>query len=145
MHEQSVLVTDLMNLGASEFAIEQERRKLRILELLRFKNFRQTIWDKLKQDVNQKFTQNDEIFSHFKNDNLESIDNDTNETNFDQTQHLNLKKIKMHKLQLSRITQINQNSKGDSLYSENTDSNLLGKSNQSSVESVDMNIDIKVI
>lgn len=49
MHEQSVLVTDLINLNASEFAIEKERRKLRILELARFKQFRHSVWDKVRQ------------------------------------------------------------------------------------------------
>lgn len=146
MHEQSVLVTDLMNLDASEFTIEQERRKLRILELSRFKNFRQTIWDKIKQKVDQEFTHHDnQFFPHFKDDNFEpilSIDNCTG-TNIDRTHNLSLKKVKMHKRQLSRATQVTQSSKGDTFYSETTDSILIGKSNQQSL--VEMNIDVKVI
>uniref|UniRef100_A0A1I7S228 FSA_C domain-containing protein n=1 Tax=Bursaphelenchus xylophilus TaxID=6326 RepID=A0A1I7S228_BURXY len=53
MHEQSILVTDLKNCGASEYNIELERRKLRILELARFKQFRLTMLDKLKRKVDQ--------------------------------------------------------------------------------------------
>ncbi|KAI1727267.1 hypothetical protein Ddc_04564 [Ditylenchus destructor] len=60
MHEQSVLVTDLMNLGASEFAIEKERRKLRILELARFKQFRQSVWEKIRQKVHRNRNNTDE-------------------------------------------------------------------------------------
>ncbi|CAD5207349.1 unnamed protein product [Bursaphelenchus okinawaensis] len=54
MHEQSILVTDLINCGASEYHIETERRKLRILELARFKQFRLTMLDKLKRKVDQR-------------------------------------------------------------------------------------------
>ncbi|KAI1727949.1 hypothetical protein DdX_00092 [Ditylenchus destructor] len=60
MHEQSVLVTDLMNLGASEFAIEKERRKLRILELARFKQFRQSVWEKIREKVHRNRNNTDE-------------------------------------------------------------------------------------
>ncbi|KHN73253.1 Uncharacterized protein Tcan_11964, partial [Toxocara canis] len=51
MHEQSVLVTDLMQCRASEPAIEKERRKLRKLELARFKQFRKSVLDKLKRNA----------------------------------------------------------------------------------------------
>lgn len=153
MHEQSVLVTDLMNLGASEFAIEQERRKLRILELSRFKHFRQTIWDKIRQKVDRKFTPHEHFFSHnlnVRDTNFEpslSIGNDVGSTN-DKIQNLSSKKTKMHKRQLSRTIQMSQNSnlKGYNLNLESgvQDLNLLGKFHQSSAESVDMNIDVQV-
>lgn len=51
MHEQSVLVTDLMQCGASEPAIEKERRKLRKLESARFRQFRKSIMEKLKRNA----------------------------------------------------------------------------------------------
>ncbi|KAL3998683.1 Fragile site-associated protein C-terminus family protein [Acanthocheilonema viteae] len=51
MHEQSVLVTDLMQCGASEPAIEKERRTLRKLESARFKQFRKSIIEKLKRNA----------------------------------------------------------------------------------------------
>lgn len=51
MHEQSVLVTDLMQCGASEPAIEKERRTLRKLESARFKQFRNSIIGKLKRNA----------------------------------------------------------------------------------------------
>uniref|UniRef100_A0A915EB37 Bridge-like lipid transfer protein family member 1 C-terminal domain-containing protein n=1 Tax=Ditylenchus dipsaci TaxID=166011 RepID=A0A915EB37_9BILA len=56
MHEQSVLVTDLISHRPrmSELMIEKERRKLRILELVRFKQFRQSMWDKIRQKVNTR-------------------------------------------------------------------------------------------
>lgn len=44
-----MLVADLMGLGASAPSIEVERRKLRVLELMRFKEFRQTMLEKLKR------------------------------------------------------------------------------------------------
>jgi hypothetical protein len=51
IHEQSMLVTDLIHCGTSELTIESERRKLRILELLRFKHFRKTMLEKLRPKV----------------------------------------------------------------------------------------------
>lgn len=51
MHDQSVLVTDLMQCGASEPAIEKERRTLRKLESARFKQFRKSIIEKLKRNA----------------------------------------------------------------------------------------------
>ncbi|MCP9260407.1 DNA mismatch repair protein Msh6 [Dirofilaria immitis] len=51
MHEQSVLVTDLMQCGASEPAIEKERRTLRKLESAWFKQFRKSIIEKLKRNA----------------------------------------------------------------------------------------------
>uniref|UniRef100_A0A1I7VD79 FSA_C domain-containing protein n=1 Tax=Loa loa TaxID=7209 RepID=A0A1I7VD79_LOALO len=51
MHEQSVLVTDLMQCGASEPAIEKERRTLRKLESARFRQFRKSIIEKLKRNA----------------------------------------------------------------------------------------------
>lgn len=47
MHEQSVLVNDLIQCGATEPAIEKERRTLRKLELARFRQFRKSVLDKI--------------------------------------------------------------------------------------------------
>uniref|UniRef100_A0AC35FL02 Uncharacterized protein n=1 Tax=Panagrolaimus sp. PS1159 TaxID=55785 RepID=A0AC35FL02_9BILA len=44
-----MLVADLNSFGASAPSIEVERRKLRVLELMRFKEFRQTMLEKLKR------------------------------------------------------------------------------------------------
>uniref|UniRef100_A0A8L7TDP8 FSA_C domain-containing protein n=1 Tax=Brugia malayi TaxID=6279 RepID=A0A8L7TDP8_BRUMA len=54
MHEQSVLVTDLMQCGASEPAIEKERRTLRKLESARFRQFRKSIIEKLKRNASRQ-------------------------------------------------------------------------------------------
>ncbi|VDN01800.1 unnamed protein product [Thelazia callipaeda] len=51
MHEQSVLVNDLVQCGASEPAIEKERRTLRKLESARFKQFRKSMLEKLKRNA----------------------------------------------------------------------------------------------
>ncbi|VDN37554.1 unnamed protein product [Gongylonema pulchrum] len=51
MHEQSVLVTDLIQCKASEPAIEKERRTLRKLELARFRQFRKSVIEKLKRNA----------------------------------------------------------------------------------------------
>ena len=44
-----MLVADLSSYGASAPSVEVERRKLRVLELMRFKEFRQTMLEKLKR------------------------------------------------------------------------------------------------
>ncbi|KAE9555244.1 hypothetical protein FO519_001495 [Halicephalobus sp. NKZ332] len=49
MHEQSMLVADLSSYGVCAPSVEVERRKLRVLELMRFKEFRQTMLEKLKR------------------------------------------------------------------------------------------------
>uniref|UniRef100_A0A7E4VU99 FSA_C domain-containing protein n=1 Tax=Panagrellus redivivus TaxID=6233 RepID=A0A7E4VU99_PANRE len=49
MHEQSMLVADLSAYGVDAPSVEVERRKLRVLELMRFKEFRQTMLEKLKR------------------------------------------------------------------------------------------------
>lgn len=49
MHEQSVLVLDLMQCHASEATIEKERRKLRRFEMARSKIFRKSVLKKLKR------------------------------------------------------------------------------------------------
>lgn len=54
MHEQSVLVMDLINCNASELEVERERRKLQILELTRFRQFRHSVWDKICQKYTSK-------------------------------------------------------------------------------------------
>ncbi|KAI6182660.1 FSA-C domain-containing protein [Aphelenchoides bicaudatus] len=54
MHEQSVKVTDLINEGKSEYDIEMARNKLRVYELARFKQFRQTMIEKLRPKMAQK-------------------------------------------------------------------------------------------
>uniref|UniRef100_A0A158R4Y4 FSA_C domain-containing protein n=1 Tax=Syphacia muris TaxID=451379 RepID=A0A158R4Y4_9BILA len=50
MHEQSILVMDLMQCGATETTIEQERRKLRKLEVARSQIFRKSVLKRLKHN-----------------------------------------------------------------------------------------------
>lgn len=49
MHEQSLLVTDLISVNANEPTIEKERQKLRQLELMRFKEFRHSMLEKFRK------------------------------------------------------------------------------------------------
>jgi hypothetical protein len=49
MHEQSLLVTDFISCHASEPMIEKERQKLRLLELMRFKEFRHSVLEKFRK------------------------------------------------------------------------------------------------
>uniref|UniRef100_A0A1I7W8X0 FSA_C domain-containing protein n=1 Tax=Heterorhabditis bacteriophora TaxID=37862 RepID=A0A1I7W8X0_HETBA len=49
MHEQSTLVSDLLTCKASEKRLEIERRKLRQYELIRFKEFRRSMIEKLRR------------------------------------------------------------------------------------------------
>lgn len=52
MHEQSTLVSDLVACKASEKRIEAERKKLRQYELIRFKEFRRSMIEKIRRRKN---------------------------------------------------------------------------------------------
>ncbi|EPB75014.1 hypothetical protein ANCCEY_05883 [Ancylostoma ceylanicum] len=52
MHEQSTLVSDLIACKASEKRIEAERKKLRQYELIRFKEFRRSMIEKIRRRKN---------------------------------------------------------------------------------------------
>ncbi|KAK6047365.1 hypothetical protein COOONC_15129 [Cooperia oncophora] len=52
MHEQSTLVSDLVGCKASEKRIEAERGKLRQYELMRFKEFRRSMIEKIRRRRN---------------------------------------------------------------------------------------------
>ncbi|VDL65805.1 unnamed protein product [Nippostrongylus brasiliensis] len=52
MHEQSTLVSDLIACKATEQRIEAERAKLRQYELIRFKEFRRSMMEKIRRRKN---------------------------------------------------------------------------------------------
>lgn len=54
MHEQSMKVSDLINESKSEYEIEIARKKLRVYEFARFKQFRQSMIEKLRPKMSQQ-------------------------------------------------------------------------------------------
>uniref|UniRef100_A0A0K0DNK6 FSA_C domain-containing protein n=1 Tax=Angiostrongylus cantonensis TaxID=6313 RepID=A0A0K0DNK6_ANGCA len=69
MHEQSTLVSNLIARKASEKRVEAERSKLRQYELIRFKEFRRSMIDKIRRrtakggDKTPKVSSEEDIFS----------------------------------------------------------------------------------
>ncbi|XGW26571.1 hypothetical protein V3C99_007295 [Haemonchus contortus] len=69
MHEQSTLVSDLIACKASEKRIEAERSKLRQYELMRFKEFRRSMIEKIRRRRNTG-NKGDKGLSAISNENL---------------------------------------------------------------------------
>ncbi|EJW79808.1 hypothetical protein WUBG_09283, partial [Wuchereria bancrofti] len=127
MHEQSVLVTDLMQCGASEPAIEKERRTLRKLESARFRQFRKSIIEKLKRNASRQRKKLMEPKKSVGNHEARQVVNLLSEQSDDPSQITDTPKKSVLGLQLSGLPSS-------------------GRSSESNVMSstVDMNIDVQV-
>lgn len=130
MHEQSVLVTDLMNCNASELEIERERRKLRILELTRFRQFRHSVWDKIRQKYSSKLAPGENLGTKTK-----SFPRSIQKSSF-----LTGSSITHEMSAPSALA----NLKSPSLTSPTLNSPPITATNQVTSESVDMSIDVQV-
>ncbi|CAG9534922.1 unnamed protein product [Cercopithifilaria johnstoni] len=135
MHEQSVLVTDLMQCGASEPAIEKERRTLRRLESARFKQFRKSIIGKLKRNAVRQRKKLMEPKKPVETHEAKQVVNIlSSEQSDDPSGDATAKKNMSLSLQLGGLL---QNSERGSLSGRSSESNIMAST-------VDMNIDVQV-
>uniref|UniRef100_A0AC35TQR5 FSA_C domain-containing protein n=1 Tax=Rhabditophanes sp. KR3021 TaxID=114890 RepID=A0AC35TQR5_9BILA len=58
MHEKSLIVTDLIQYNLDERQIEEERRKLHKLELAKFKQFRKSVFERIKRGARGQKNEN---------------------------------------------------------------------------------------
>uniref|UniRef100_A0A158Q731 FSA_C domain-containing protein n=1 Tax=Elaeophora elaphi TaxID=1147741 RepID=A0A158Q731_9BILA len=137
MHEQSVLVTDLMQCGASEPAIEKERRTLRKLESARFKQFRKSIIEKLKRNaVRQRKKLMEPKKSVGTHETRQVVNTLSSEQSDDQSQISSVAAKKNVSLGL-QLGGMPKSSERGSLSGRSSESNVMAST-------VDMNIDVQV-
>ncbi|VDK65860.1 unnamed protein product [Onchocerca ochengi] len=137
MHEQSVLVTDLMQCGASEPAIEKERRTLRKLESARFKQFRKSIIEKLKRNAIRQRKKLMEPKRSIRIHETKQVGNILSSEQSDDQSQISSATLKKNVLLGLQLNELPRTSERGSSSGRSSESNVMAST-------VDMNIDVQV-